>query len=55
MAPQIPARQLGRDGPKIPAVGFGLMGLSIGYGAVEYVIGHLPRRLCRKLIESFIC
>ncbi|EMR69480.1 putative aldo-keto reductase yakc protein [Eutypa lata UCREL1] len=35
MAPQIPARQLGRDGPKIPAVGFGLMGLSIGYGAVD--------------------
>ncbi|KAI3316624.1 Aldo/keto reductase [Xylariaceae sp. AK1471] len=28
-------RQLGRDGPKIPAVGFGLMGFSLGYGAAE--------------------
>ncbi|KAI0406159.1 Aldo/keto reductase [Xylaria palmicola] len=28
-------RQLGQDGPKIPAVGFGLMGFSVGYGAAE--------------------
>ncbi|GAP86400.1 putative alcohol dehydrogenase [Rosellinia necatrix] len=30
-----PVRQIGQDGPKIPAVGFGLMGFSIGYGAAE--------------------
>ncbi|UPL03928.1 hypothetical protein LCI18_014862 [Fusarium solani-melongenae] len=37
MAPpaQLPLRQLGKNGPKIPAVGFGLMGLSIAYGATE--------------------
>ncbi|KAJ4174464.1 hypothetical protein NW754_004880 [Fusarium falciforme] len=37
MAPpaQLPLRQLGKNGPKIPAVGFGLMGISIGYGATE--------------------
>ncbi|KAI0469468.1 Aldo/keto reductase [Xylaria cf. heliscus] len=28
-------RRLGRDGPSIPAVGFGLMGFSVGYGAAE--------------------
>ncbi|KAI0015910.1 Aldo/keto reductase [Xylariomycetidae sp. FL0641] len=28
-------RQLGRDGPQIPAVGFGLMGMSFGYGETE--------------------
>jgi hypothetical protein len=27
-----PTRRLGKDGPKIPAIGFGLMGMSIGYG-----------------------
>ncbi|KAJ3527971.1 hypothetical protein NM208_g10441 [Fusarium decemcellulare] len=37
MAPpaQLPLRQLGKNGPKIPAVGFGLMGISVGYGAAE--------------------
>ncbi|CAG1960988.1 unnamed protein product [Fusarium graminearum] len=37
MAPpaQLPLRQLTKNGPKIPAVGFGLMGLSIAYGAAE--------------------
>ncbi|KIW34449.1 uncharacterized protein PV07_01227 [Cladophialophora immunda] len=29
---QIPLRTLGRDGPKVPALGFGLMGLSGTYG-----------------------
>ncbi|KAL4723900.1 hypothetical protein ACLX1H_009545 [Fusarium chlamydosporum] len=35
MAPpaQLPLRQLTKSGPKIPAIGFGLMGISIGYGA----------------------
>ncbi|KAI9054066.1 hypothetical protein LZ554_001237 [Drepanopeziza brunnea f. sp. 'monogermtubi'] len=33
MAPQIPTRQLGRNGPQVPALGFGLMGLSAFYGA----------------------
>lgn len=28
----IPLRQLGRNGPKLPAMGFGLMTLSGGYG-----------------------
>ncbi|KAH9905719.1 Aldo/keto reductase [Xylariomycetidae sp. FL2044] len=34
MAPpnQAPTRQLGKDGPKIPAVGLGLMGISVAYG-----------------------
>ncbi|RGP62798.1 alcohol dehydrogenase [Fusarium longipes] len=37
MAPptQLPLRQLTKNGPKIPAIGFGLMGISIGYGAAE--------------------
>ncbi|CAM1507430.1 Fc.00g070710.m01.CDS01 [Cosmosporella sp. VM-42] len=37
MAPaaQLPIRQLGKNGPKIPSTGFGLMGLSVGYGAVD--------------------
>lgn len=37
MAPpaKLPLRKLAKNGPEIPAVGFGLMGLSIGYGAVE--------------------
>ncbi|KAH8156610.1 hypothetical protein CIB48_g11639 [Xylaria polymorpha] len=37
MAPSKPTlnRQLGRDGPSIPAAGFGLMGFSVGYGAAE--------------------
>jgi len=34
MAPpaQLPTRKLGKNGPKIPALGFGLMGLSGTYG-----------------------
>ncbi|KAH7127655.1 NADP-dependent oxidoreductase domain-containing protein [Dactylonectria macrodidyma] len=37
MAPpaQIPLRQLGKDGPQIPVIGFGLMGMSVGYGATD--------------------
>ncbi|KPM44824.1 hypothetical protein AK830_g1743 [Neonectria ditissima] len=39
MAPpaQLPLRQFGKNGPKIPAIGFGLMGMSIGYGTTESV------------------
>jgi aryl-alcohol dehydrogenase-like predicted oxidoreductase len=33
-APSIPTRKLGKDGPLVPALGFGLMGLSIVYGTV---------------------
>ncbi|TGJ86867.1 hypothetical protein E0Z10_g1912 [Xylaria hypoxylon] len=38
MSPSAPAlsRKLGKNGPKIPAVGFGLMGFSVGYGAAEH-------------------
>ncbi|KAF5656950.1 alcohol dehydrogenase [Fusarium heterosporum] len=37
MAPpaQLPLRQLTKNGPKIPAIGFGMMGLSFAYGAAE--------------------
>ena len=28
---QLPTRQLGRDGPQVPQIGFGLMELSTGY------------------------
>ncbi|KAI0117808.1 NADP-dependent oxidoreductase domain-containing protein [Nemania sp. FL0031] len=31
----ISKRQVGKDGPSIPAVGFGLMGFSVGYGPAE--------------------
>lgn len=32
MSPQqLPTRQLGRDGPQVPQLGFGLMELSTGY------------------------
>jgi len=31
MAPQLPVRQLGKDGPKVTALGWGAMGLSIAY------------------------
>ncbi len=36
MAPPVslPKRRLGRDGPEITAMGFGLMGLSMAYGSV---------------------
>lgn len=27
-----PTASLGKNGPKVPALGFGLMGMSIGYG-----------------------
>ncbi|KAF4344143.1 alcohol dehydrogenase [Fusarium beomiforme] len=37
MAPpaQLPLRQLTKYGPKIPSIGLGLMGISVGYGAAE--------------------
>lgn len=35
MAPQLPTRPLGRNGPQVTALGFGLMGLSAFYGAPE--------------------
>ena len=33
MAPQLPTRKLGKNGPEVTALGFGLMGLSAYYGA----------------------
>ncbi|KAI3584697.1 NADP-dependent oxidoreductase domain-containing protein [Fusarium oxysporum f. sp. albedinis] len=38
MAPpaQLPLRQLTKNGPKIPSIGLGLMGISVGYGAATY-------------------
>ncbi|KAL8677209.1 MAG: hypothetical protein Q9186_006351 [Xanthomendoza sp. 1 TL-2023] len=30
----LPLKQLGKDGPQVPCIGFGLMGLSAAYGAV---------------------
>lgn len=30
----IPTRKLGKGGPSVPALGFGLMGLSVAYGTV---------------------
>jgi aryl-alcohol dehydrogenase-like predicted oxidoreductase len=35
MAPQLPTRKLGKNGPLVPAMGFGLMGLSAFYGTPE--------------------
>ncbi|KAH9207398.1 NADP-dependent oxidoreductase domain-containing protein [Leptodontidium sp. 2 PMI_412] len=35
MASQLLTRQLGKDGPKVPALGFGLMGLSAFYGKAD--------------------
>lgn len=37
MPATLPTRTLGRGGPAIPAVGFGLMGLSTAYGTPGYV------------------
>ena len=34
-------RRLGKDGPEIPAVGFGLMGISVGYGKAEYAFSTM--------------
>lgn len=33
-ATNVPLRQLGKNGPQIPALGLGLMGLSVAYGEV---------------------
>jgi aryl-alcohol dehydrogenase-like predicted oxidoreductase len=30
----VPLRKLGKDGPNVPALGFGLMGMSVAYGTV---------------------
>jgi aryl-alcohol dehydrogenase-like predicted oxidoreductase len=35
MSPQLPTRRLGKNGPAVPAIGFGLMGLSAFYGAPQ--------------------
>jgi len=35
MPSQLPTRKLGAHGPQVPALGFGLMGLSAFYGAPE--------------------
>jgi len=31
---QVPLRKLGKDGPSVPALGFGLMGMSFAYGTI---------------------
>lgn len=35
MSSQVQLRQLGKNGPRVPALGFGAMGISVGYGAAE--------------------
>lgn len=38
-------RRLGKDGPLIPAMGFGTMGMSIAYGPAAYGFPeHIPSR-----------
>jgi aryl-alcohol dehydrogenase-like predicted oxidoreductase len=34
-AATLPTRRIGADGPQVPAIGFGLMGLSAFYGQVD--------------------
>ena len=33
-AQSVPLRKLGKNGPSVPALGFGLMGMSMAYGAI---------------------
>jgi hypothetical protein len=35
MPPQLPTRKLGKYGPQVPALGFGVMGLSAFYGKAD--------------------
>lgn len=35
MAPQLPTRKLGKNGPDVTAIGFGAMGLSAFYGTAK--------------------
>jgi aryl-alcohol dehydrogenase-like predicted oxidoreductase len=35
ISPATPTRRIGSDGPTVPAIGFGLMGLSSFYGSVD--------------------
>lgn len=40
---KFPSRHLGRDGPEVSAIGFGLMGLGgVSYGPAEYVDPSVP-------------
>lgn len=56
MSDKVLTRQIGRDGPVIPAVGFGLMGASVGYGATEYapfsLLGHMGYSLTNNSPSS---
>ena len=33
-AQSVPLRKLGKNGPSVPALGFGLMGMSMAYGTI---------------------